>query len=126
MHFVALADAWASWLESIVGVFSFGTVSDSPYIELAKKNNKNPSPGGKPWCWRVFCCWEVQPGDTSAAVALEMILHVVWGSDLKHLYVEGSFTDLTCAAFAIQVPLRGLGGNFWKTTIKPLHFSEYM
>lgn len=37
MHFVALADAWASWLESIVGVFSFGTVSDSPYIELAKK-----------------------------------------------------------------------------------------
>lgn len=55
-----------------------------------------------------------------------MILHVVWGPDLRHLYVEGSFTDLTCAAFVIQVPLRGLGGNFWKTTINPLHFSEYI
>lgn len=107
-----------------MGVFSFGTVSDNPYIELAKKkNNKNPSPGGKPRRWRVLCCWEVQPGDSSIAVALEMILHVFWGTDLRHLCIEVSFADLTCSAFAMQAHLRG---NFWKITIKPLHFSEYI
>lgn len=94
-----------------MGIFSFGTVSDSPYIELAKKKKiKTPllveSPGAG------VCCWEVQPGDTSAAVALGMILHVVWGSDLRHLCIEGSFTGLTCSAFAMQTPLRGLGGDF--------------
>lgn len=72
----------------------------------------------------MLCCWELQPGDTSAAVALEMILNVVWGSDLRHFYIEGSFADLTCSGFAMQAPLRALGDNFWKITIKTLHFSE--
>lgn len=62
--------------------------------------------------WGHFCC------SRSGAM--------VRGSDLRHLYIESSFADLTCAAFAMLVPLRGLGGDFWKITIKTLHFSEYI
>lgn len=119
---MALADAWASWLESIVGIFSFGTVSDSPYIELAKKkNNKNPSLGGKPWRWRVllggtawghFCC-SGSGDDTARGLGVWFEAFVYWRQ--FHLF-----------SFCYADPSERAGRWFWKITIKTLHFSEYI
>lgn len=95
MHFVALADAWASWLESIVDFFSFGTTQLQPLYRtiFLKKKKKIISWSKDPFLVCVTFAM-AQPVDISVAGALEIKLHAFSWSNLRQWNAQGSLADL--------------------------------
>lgn len=87
---MALADAWASWLESIVDFFSFGTIQLQPLyrtIFFLKKEKRHLL------AKRLISCVcgafaMAQTADAPVAAALEIKLDVSFGSALRQLNIH--------------------------------------
>lgn len=83
MHFVALADAWASWLESIVGFLALVLYSYNPHIELSLKKKTDTFSWRKGPFLRVHYLRGGAACRCFCAAALEIRLLADLGSDLR-------------------------------------------
>lgn len=133
MHFVALADAWASWLESFVDFFSFGTIQLQPlYRTIFKKKKEDHLLVERPVSRACGTLAMAQPTDTSGAAAPEVKLQAGLGSDWRQLNIQGGFADLSAELLPLQASLRRetldpAGRQFLEENHqKTLRISEYI